>query len=281
MTNKIKLIEKFLPKKYKNHPIWISLTILIGFILYQCTDNTNVQPNFPESAWLPATNNYPNPIKRLDRTGYVVGYDEQRKNPAWVAYHLTAIEQKPTSKRPSKFKTDKDTEAKVSHKDYTNSGYDRGHMAPNYGISTRYGREAQLETFLMSNIVPQKPNLNRGVWRELEMKVADTKDGLANRFDGVYVITGPIYDDNIEKISKNQIEIEIPDGFYKIIVDIENNMPRALAFIMPQNVNRKDEPEKFLTSIDEIEKQTGLDFFSDLEDSYESKFEAKKVKEIW
>jgi endonuclease G len=275
MTNKIKLIEKFLPNKYKNNPIWMSLIILIGFILYQCTDNTNVQPNFPESARLPATSNYPNPIKRLDRTGYVVGYDEQRKNPAWVAYHLTAIEQKPTSKRPSKFKTDKDTEAKVSHKDYTKSGYDRGHMAPNYGISTRYGREAQLETFLMSNIVPQKPNLNRGVWRELEMKVAK----LANRFDDVYIITGPIYDNQIETISKKHIEI--PDGFYKIIVDLENNMPRALAFIMPQNVNRKDEPEKFLTSIDEIEKQTGLDFFSDLEDSYESKFEAKKVKEIW
>jgi len=279
MTNQIKLIEKFLPKKYKNHPIWISLTILIGFILYQCT-NTNVQPNFPESAWLPTTNNYPNSIKHLDRIGYVVGYDEQRKNPAWVFYHLALIEKKPagTSKRPSKFNTDKTTEAKVSHKDYTHSGYDRGHMAPNYGISTRYGREAQIETFLMSNIVPQKPNLNRGVWRELEMKVANIKGGLANRFDSVYVITGPIYDNQIEKI-KNKVEI--PDSFYKIIVDLENNTPRALAFIMPQNAKRKDEPEKFLTSIDEIEKQTGLDFFADLEDSYESKFEAQIAKQIW
>ena len=278
MTNKIKLIEKLLPNKYKNNPIWISLTILLGFILYQCTDTT-VQPNLPQSkeqhiyAGQPVATNYP--IKRIDRTGYVVGYDEQRKNPAWVAYHLTAIEKKPTSKRPSRFNTDKTTEAKVSHKDYTHSGYDRGHMAPNYGISTRYGRKAQLETFLMSNIVPQKPNLNRGVWRELEMKVAK----LANRFDDVYIITGPIYDNQIETISKKNIEI--PDSFYKIIVDLENNIPRALAFIMPQNVNRKDEPEKYLTSIDEIEKQTGLDFFSDLEDSYESQFEHQIAKQIW
>jgi endonuclease G len=280
MTNKIKLIEKLLPNKYKKNPIWISLTILIGFILYQCTDTT-VQPNLPESkeqhiyAGLPIATNYPNPIKRIDRTGYVIAYDEQRKNPAWVAYHLTAIEKKPTSKRPSRFKTDKDTEAKVSHKDYTNSGYDRGHMAPNYGISTRYGRAAQIETFLMSNIVPQKPNLNRGVWRKLEMKVAK----LANRFDGVYIITGPIYDNQIETISKKNIEI--PDSFYKIIIDLENNTPRALAFIMPQNVNRKDKPEKFLTNIDEIEKQTGLDFFADLEDSYESQFEHQIAKQIW
>ncbi len=303
MTNKIKLIEKFLPNKYKNNPIWklikliftlrkvityliwVPIIILLGFILYQCTDNT-VQPILSTSskqqhiyAGIPITTNYPNPIKRIDRTGYLVGYDEQRKNPAWVAYHLTAIEKKPTSKRPSKFNTDRDTEAKISHKDYTHSGYDRGHMAPNYAISTRYGRKAQLETFLMSNIVPQKPNLNRGVWRELEMKVADTKDGLANRFDSVYIITGPIYDNQIETISKKNIEI--PDSFYKIIVDLENNTPRALAFIMPQNVNRKDEPEKFLTSIDEIEKQTGLDFFADLEDSYESKFEHQIAKQIW
>ena len=279
MTNKIQLIEKFLPNKYKNNPIWkliklifsirkvisyiiwVPLIILLGFILYQCTDNNSVKPILSTSskiqhiyAGLPIATNDPDSIKRLDRTGYVVGYDEQRKNPAWVAYHLTAIEKKPTSKRPSRFNTDKETEAKVSHKDYTHSGYDRGHMAPNYGISTRYGRAAQIETFLMSNIVPQKPNLNRGVWRELEMKVAK----LANRFDSVYIITGPIYDNQIEKI-KNKIEI--PDSFYKIIVDVENNIPRALAFIMPQNVKRKDEPENFLTSIDEIEKTNRLRLF--------------------
>ncbi len=304
MTNKIQLIEKFLPNKYKNNPIWklikliftlrkvisyliwVPLIILLGFILYQCTDTT-VQPNLPQSkeqhiyAGQPIATNYPNPIKRIDRTGYVVAYDEKRKNPAWVAYYVAAREKKPKgiSVRPSKFNTDMSTEAQVSHKDYTNSGYDRGHMAPNYAISTRYGRKAQTETFLMSNIVPQKPNLNRGVWRELEMKVANINGGLANRLDGVYVITGPIYDNKIKAITKNNVEI--PDRFYKIIVDLENNTPRALAFIMPQNVNRKDKPEKFLTSIDEIEKQTGLDFFADLEDSYESKFEAQIAKQIW
>ncbi len=52
------------------------------------------------------------------------------------------------------------TIAKVTHNDYTHSGYDRGHMAPNYAIATRYGQEAQKETFLMSNIVPQLGNLN-------------------------------------------------------------------------------------------------------------------------
>lgn len=269
--------------KYKNNPLWISLIIIVGFLLVQCGDKDKLAPILPDSnekhlyAGQPVASNS---LKRIDRIGYVVGYDEKRKNPAWVAYYLAPVEKKPQgiSRRPSKFNTDMTTEAKVSHQDYTHSGYDRGHMAPNYGISTRYGRQAQLETFLMSNIVPQKGNLNRGVWRELEMKVADIKGGIANRVEGVYVITGPIYDDKIEKIKDN---IEIPDSFYKIIVDLENKIPRTLAFIMPQDANRKDEPEKFLTSIDEIEKQTGLDFFADMQDSYESKFEAKIAKQIW
>jgi endonuclease G len=272
--------------KYKNNPLWISLIIIVGFILVQCGDKDKLAPILPDSnekhlyAGVPVASNS---LKRIDRIGYVVGYDEKRKNPAWVAYYLAPVEKKPQgiSRRPSKFNTDMTTEAKVSHKDYTHSGYDRGHMAPNYGISTRYGRQAQLETFLMSNIVPQKGNLNRGVWRELEMKVADIKGGIANRVEGVYVITGPIYDNKIETINKNNVGIEIPDSFYKIIVDLENKIPRTLAFIMPQDANRKDEPEKFLTSIDEIEKQTGLDFFADMQDSYESKFEDKIAKQIW
>ena len=57
--------------------------------------------------------------------------------------------------------------------DYTRTGYDRGHMAPNYLIATRYGKVAQRETFLMSNIVPQTPELNRGPWRILEEKGID------------------------------------------------------------------------------------------------------------
>lgn len=96
----------------------------------------------------------------LKNIGYTVSYDEIRENPAWVCCRLISITYPVSPKRPSKFSMDTLTIAKVTHNDYTHSGYDRGHMAPNYAIATRYGQEAQKETFLMSNIVPQLGNLN-------------------------------------------------------------------------------------------------------------------------
>jgi DNA/RNA endonuclease G (NUC1) len=120
----------------------------------------------------PVSTTYPNPIKIIKNEGFIVGYDEKRMNPAWVAYRIFKDDIETGPKRPSRFSIDKRTSAKVSHNDYTNSGYDRGHMAPNYAIALRYGVDAQKETFLMSNIVPQSPALNQGPWRELEEDVA-------------------------------------------------------------------------------------------------------------
>jgi len=87
--------------------------------------------------------------------GFMVGYSEWRGNPLWVTYHLRPISKMKKLKRPSRFKTDWRSFRRVSHNDYLKSGYDRGHMAPNYAISNVYGREGQLDTFVMSNITPQ------------------------------------------------------------------------------------------------------------------------------
>ena len=145
----------------------------------------------------------------IENTGFTIGYSDQRMNPLWVAYKVFPVNDPVSDKRPSKFKIDRRTEARISHNDYTHSGYDRGHMAPNYAIATRYGREAQLQTFLMSNICPQTPQLNRQIWKRLEQRIA--KD-----MEEVWVVTGPIFDDDIEKLVSG---VEIPDAFYKIIAD--------------------------------------------------------------
>jgi len=67
----------------------------------------------------------------IENTGFTIGYSELRMNPLWVAYRVFHADNPVSSKRPSKFKVDNRTEAKVSHDDYTHSGYDRGHMAVN------------------------------------------------------------------------------------------------------------------------------------------------------
>ncbi|MDB6175345.1 MAG: nucA [Chthoniobacteraceae bacterium] len=79
----------------------------------------------------------------------------------------------------------------VATNEYTRIGYDRGHMAPNWAVSVSYGREAQIETFYTSNIVPQEPELNRGIWEALERIEAND---YARRYDGVVCFDSPIYD---------------------------------------------------------------------------------------
>jgi len=114
-------------------------------------------------------------VNVLENRGYVTGYSESMRNPMWVTYRIfdvPKLEQRVIGPRKSRFAVDTRTKAQVSHNDYTHSGYDRGHMAPNYGIATRYGREAQLETFLMSNVIAQNSLVNRHLWKDLEMRVA-------------------------------------------------------------------------------------------------------------
>ena len=213
----------------------------------------------------------------LDNDGIVKLDDEGEPVMHKVAKTSTqpAMKKVKVSQRPSKFKIDIRTESKVSHKDYTRSGYDRGHMAPNYAIASRYGHIAQIETFLMSNICPQTPRLNRRIWKNLEQKVAKE---YAQDFEEIWIITGPIFDDNIEKLKSG---VEVPDSFYKIIIDEIDGKPRVLAFIIPQEVKRKDSLRKFLVSIDEIEKLTKLDFLSELEDEIEEGLEKEKAEGVW
>ncbi len=141
-------------------------------------------------------------VKTLDNIGYVVGYSESRKNPLWAAYRCFGIEDSVTHSRPSRFKVDKRTEAKISHDDYTDSNYSRGHMAPNLAIDICYGKEAQLETFVMSNVCPQKGSLNGGRWKSLERKIAKK---WANELETVWVICGPIFGEDTQPIAAGWI----------------------------------------------------------------------------
>ena len=145
------------------------LSAIVIFLLTSC-GISNDNNNLPYYAGLPASE----ATAIIENTGFTVGYSELHKTPVWVSYRLFRVDDPVSGERPSRFKVDERTEAKVKHDDYTNSGYDRGHIAPNYAISTRFGRVAQLQTFLMSNICPQLPRLNRQVWKRLEQRVAKT-----------------------------------------------------------------------------------------------------------
>jgi endonuclease G len=227
-------------------------------------------------AGLPQATSELSHFKKLSNIGYIVGYSEHRKDPLWAAYRLKRMENPPNpGPRPKKFKMDERTDAKVKHEDYTNSGYDRGHMAPNWAIATRYGQDAQLETFLMSNICPQKHKLNGGMWKYLEMIIAKA---YANQFGDIWVFAGPIFDDDVQTLKSGD---EIPDEFYTIMVIIEDDQIQMQAFVMGQEQSGREPLGNFITNIDNIEDKTGLDFFTDLPDKLEEKLESSTPSQAW
>ncbi|MEI6892879.1 MAG: DNA/RNA non-specific endonuclease [Pontiella sp.] len=214
-------------------------------------------------------------IKQLKNRGYVVGYSDSKKNPLWVSYRVFDVPELKSGKRPSGFKMDPRTKANVRHGDYTHSGYDRGHMAPNYAIATRYGVEAQRETFKMSNIIPQKPWINRGMWKDLEMTVAKR---YGRYFSEVWIITGPVFTDPIEKLDSG---VPIPSHYYKIIADEKEGELRVLAFLIESDCPPYTRIRKRLVSVDQLETLTGLDFFPDLPEETQIQLETDPAGRLW
>lgn len=210
---------------------------------------------------------------------YMVGYSDIKGNPLWVVYKLTSLsENTPHLKRPESFSADWRNLGLITSSDYTNSGYDRGHMAPNHAISLLYGKQAQVETFLMTNITPQKPSLNQKLWQCLEEMELDS---FAPKFKEVWVYTGPLFDEKTTRL-KSSYFVEIPDAFYKIYVGVEaHGTLKTLAVIVPQNAKANDRMEKYLVSIDEVERRSGFDFLHRLEDTMERRLEKEIDTTSW
>jgi endonuclease G len=225
-------------------------------------------------------------LKFLKNKGYLAAYDENRRNPAWVAYRV--FEPKfQSGKRPEKFEPDPRTRAKVSAAAYTNSGYDRGHMAPNHAIAVCYGAEAQRETFLMSNVAPQLHGLNGAFWESMEARVINRH---TRRFGQVWVICGPVYDEGGDH-AKLGSGVTVPDAFFLIIATHENSpggaanaagLVRMQAYMVPhRNIPAREDPAKFLVSVREIESRTGLDFFPLFPGETQAALESEAAKRAW
>ncbi len=124
----------------------------------------------------------------LVRDQYAVGYIRDDGIPRWVSWRLVAADVGPTPRYSGNFFRDTSLPAgwyQVAHADYTNSGYDRGHLVSSEDrTATAANNES---TFILTNVVPQAPRNNRGPWLRLE----ETGRDLAEQSDEVYVIAGP------------------------------------------------------------------------------------------
>jgi len=216
----------------------------------------------------------PVPSKDLVKHSYfLLSYNEKYEQANWVYYSLTdSMILNGGEERSNSFKMDKlvPTESAKSS-DYTKSGYDRGHLCP--AADMGFNPVAMQESFLMSNISPQTPDFNRGVWKELESTVREW----AKKERHIYVVTGPVFKDNKGSIGKE--EVIVPGYYFKVIYDVTDNA-KMIAFVLPNE--KSDRPlTDFVVSTDEVEKLTGFDFFSQLSDNMETNLESKVELAGW
>ena len=205
--------------------------------------------------------------------GYSLSYSEPFEQAEWVAYELKKAQLSNANFERPYFEIDKAIKTGAAHwRNYKNSGYDRGHLCP--AGDRNYGKAVYDETFLTSNISPQEHEFNAGIWNTLEQKVRYW----AAKYDGVFVVTGGVLEKDLKTIGEEHVAV--PNQFYKIILDNNKGKIKMLAFLMP-NKNSDKALYEFVVSVDDIEKLTGIDFFSELDDTIESKLEASSSYKNW
>lgn len=222
----------------------------------------------------------PKKLTVLRNIGYACGYDETSHTPAWVSYRITKHGeagtdiQAPNQHRPT-FETDPRTQALIKPSLFSRSGFDRGHMAANEVIGIEYGSEAQRETFKMSNIAPQTPAFNRGIWKHFE--TAEMNYWASDR-EELWVTVGAVVSESSRSIRKDGKTVAIPTSFYRIYLDEENGEITPLAFTVQQEESSR--PVEVHT-IREIEELTHLDFNPDLPRPAQDYLEQLKAPRIW
>ena len=215
------------------------------------------------------------PSLLLYREGYTTSYNVDTRTPNWVAWHLTANHTNGPAKRKGIiFQADEDIPApRVDTYDYMRSGYDRGHMCP--AGDNHWSQKAMEQSFLMTNICPQVPALNSGLWNTIEKQCR----AWAQEYGDVYIVCGPIYFNQKHKtIGKNKIQV--PEAFFKVVLRLKDE-PKAIGFIC-RNASAKGRKKiDYVNSVDEVERITGMDFFSQLPDDIEQQIEGQADIKDW
>ena len=216
------------------------------------------------------------PEKFLRRMGYITSYNSRTKLPNWVAWELNADKLVERESRTDKFLPDPDLPQQdaVTTDDYKRSGWDRGHMCP--AGDNRWHWRAMQESFYMTNICPQNHNLNRGDWKELE----EACRAWAQCEEGIYIVCGPVFYNQKHRTIGREHTVTVPEAFFKVVLCMGKPRPKAIGFIF-KNTSGNQRLDKYVNSVDEVERITGIDFFPALPDEVECEVEAQRNPGQW
>lgn len=214
----------------------------------------------------------------IEHQYYALSYSTKHKNAEWVAYDLwgNRLNTSDAVERDN-FVSDPATDAEVSSTAYLNSGYDRGHLVPAFDMN--FNEIAMKEACYMTNVCPQIPEFNRGIWKSLEGQVRKW----AVAYGKVYVVTGPILRHSAAdapRLKDDDDNPTIPRGYYKVVLDYTSKQPKGIGFLF-KNKDIDQPLANFVVSIDRVEAYTNLDFFPDLSAAEQQQLEATVNPADW
>ena len=213
--------------------------------------------------------------KTINHKYYDLCYNFKYKLSKWTSYTLTDQMLKGKTLRTNNFKPDPhlaNAELPATSNDYKYSGYDRGHLVP--AGDMKVNLKAMNESFYMTNMAPQLPSFNRGVWKKLENQVRR----IAKEEKIIHIVTGPIF--NFKKHPTKDKKLSIPKQFYKIIYIEHKKFPKMIAFLL-NNEKSGRHIDEFIVTVDVIEKLTGIDFFHNLNSKLEANLESAVEQLTW
>ena len=220
----------------------------------------------------------PAPLKGISeqiihKTAYIVSYNKETKVPNWVSWHLTADHTDGPIRRMSNFYEEEGVvRPRATLEDYRGSGWSRGHMCP--AGDNKWNETAMYDSFSLVNVCPQHASLNSGLWNVIERDCRKW----AKKYKDLYIVCGPVYfNRDHETIGLNKVVV--PEAFYKVILRLTPE-PAAIGFVVRNNEGKKKK-DQFVNTVDDVERITGIDFFSALPDDIENKVESQADINDW
>ncbi len=212
---------------------------------------------------------------------YSYEWDCKKKHSRWVAFTFSAATRSKDVGRNEDFKEDTKIPAqyRTTLQDYKGSGFSRGHLCAS--SDRQYSKEANRQTFLLSNMSPQIQNgFNGGIWMELEREV-QSWGNIQSTKDTLYVAKGgTIGEGQIKQYIGNNVPV--PKYYFMAVLSLKGGKYKAIAFWLEHKDYGKDKNyAKHAISVDELEQKTGIDFFHNLPDDIENQVEAAFDKSAW
>ena len=216
---------------------------------------------------------------------YCMEYDKSVNHSRWVAFRFDSKTRGLGSGRADTWADDPALPSKYQIGTGTFRGGVRGHICASY--DRQYSRQANEQTFYMTNMSPMSYDFNGSFWTAFENYV-QTKGRSAYFADTLYVVKGGTIDKS--KIlgyatTSNGLRMAIPEYYYMALLKVKNNTYEALAFWMEhddhgyhdgRSASQSIIPE-YCVNIDELERLTGIDFFPNLPDNIEQKVESTVI----